>query len=825
MDGSGDWGDAYAKAQAFVKQLTLLEKVNLTTGVGWKGEGCVGNTGSIPRLGFQGICFQDGPLGVRFGDYVSTFPAGGTVAASFDRELWYERGRRVALEQSDKGVDVQLGPAIGPLGRHPASGRVWEGFSPDPYLSGVAVAETIKGMQDAGVIAVTKHFIGNEQENFRQAPEALSYGFNVSESLSSNIDDTTLHELYLWPFADAVRAGTGSVMCSYTQVNNSYGCQNSYVMNGILKTELGFQGFVVTDWSGQHSGVSSALAGLDVAMPGDTDFGSGYAFWGPNLTLAVVNGSIPEWRVDDMATRLMAAFYYVGRDKLQRPVNFNSWSKDTYGWQNAISDRNWGLINQHVDVRRDNTAFIREAAARSVVLLKNEGALPLSGHERFTAVFGSDADNNPLGPNACDDRGCDEGTLASGWGSGTSDFPFLVSPLTAIQNEVVSKNGGLIQSVTDDYAYEQVTALAARASHCLTFVNADAGEGYISVDGNHGDRNNLTLWHDGNTLIDTVASSCNNTIVIIHGPSAVQVDTFADHPNVTAILWAGFPGEQSGNAIADVLYGRVNPAGRTPFTWARDVTVDYGTDILYYPNNNATGVPQQDFTEGIFIDYRHFDAANITPVYEFGHGLSYTTFAYANLSITKHADAPPYAPNNRSIADGAPPPVLGNHSTNLDDYLFPTDGSVVRVPGYIYPWLNDTDASAATAAATTNNSSPTPQPPAPAGGAPGGNPRLWDVLFTVRATVTNTGNVAGDEVAQLYVSLGGERNAPKVLRGFDRLADIQPGESVEFKAELTRRDVSNWDAGTQDWVVTADEKRVFVGPSSRVVGVEGVLDL
>lgn len=616
-------------------------------------------------------------------------------------------------------------------------------------------------------------------------------------------------------------------MCSYTQVNNSYGCQNSYLMNGILKSELGFQGFVVTDWSAQHSGVSSALAGLDIAMPGDTALGSGDAFWGPNLTLAVVNGSIPEWRIDDMATRLMAAFYYVGRDKLQRPANFNSWSKDTYGWTNALAGKNWGPINQHVDVRRDNTAFIREAAARSVVLLKNDAALPLSGGERFTAVFGSDADSSRYGPNACDDRGCDEGTLAMGWGSGTADFPFLISPLTAIQNEVVGKNGGLIQSVTDDYAYEQITALASRASHCLTFVNSNAGEGYIEVDGNYGDRNNLTLWHDGNTLIDTVAASCNNTIVVIHGPGAVQVDTFSSHPNVTAILWAGFPGEQSGNSIADVLYGRVNPAGRTPFTWARDVSNDYGTSILYTPNNNATGVPQQDFTEGIFIDYRHFDAANITPIYEFGHGLSYTTFAYANLSITKHADAPPYAPNNRTAA---PAPVLGNYSTNLDDYVFPTDGSVVRVPGYIYPWLNDTDVPAAASVAGTNNTSsspPTPQPPAPAGGAPGGNPRLWDVLFTVRATVTNTGNVAGDEVAQLYVSLGGEsgRNAPKVLRGFERLRDVQPGESVEFVAELTRRDVSNWDAGAQDWVVTADEKRVFVGPSSRVVGVEGVLDL
>jgi beta-glucosidase len=130
-------------------------------------------------------------------------------------------------EHNSKGVDVQLGPVVGPLGRAPEGGRNWEGFSPDPFLSGKAVASTVQGIQDAGVIACTKHYIGNEQEHFRQSPEAKNYGFNITESLSSNIDDVTLHELYLWPFADAIRAGTGSIMCSYNQVNNSYACQNS----------------------------------------------------------------------------------------------------------------------------------------------------------------------------------------------------------------------------------------------------------------------------------------------------------------------------------------------------------------------------------------------------------------------------------------------------------------------------------------------------------------------------------------------------------------------------------------------------------------------
>jgi hypothetical protein len=153
MDGSGGWEVAYSKAQAFVRQLTLLEKVNLTTGVGWEGEACVGNVGAIPRLNFPALCMQDSPLGVRDSDYNSAFPAGGTVAASWDRGVWYERGFGMGSEHRGKGVDVQLGPVVGPLGRSPEGGRNWEGFSPDPVLSGIAVANTIKGIQGAGVIA------------------------------------------------------------------------------------------------------------------------------------------------------------------------------------------------------------------------------------------------------------------------------------------------------------------------------------------------------------------------------------------------------------------------------------------------------------------------------------------------------------------------------------------------------------------------------------------------------------------------------------------------------------------------------------------------
>lgn len=368
----------------------------------------------------------------------------------------------MAEEHRGKGVDVQLGPVAGPLGRVPEGGRNWEGFAPDPVLTGQMMASTIQGMQDTGVIACAKHYIGYEQEHFRQGSQE---NYTVADAISSNIDDVTMHELYLWPFADAVRAGVGSIMCSYNQINNSYACGNSYSLNHLLKGELDFQGFVMTDWSAQHSGVGDALAGTDMDMPGDVAFDSGTGFWGTNLTIAVLNGTVPEWRIDDMAVRIMSAFYKVGRDRTQVPINFASWTLDTYGNEYYYAGEGYKEINQHVDVRGDHANLVREIGSASIVLLKNvDGALPLTGREKFVAVFGEDAGSNPDGVNGCSDRNCDNGTLAMGWGSGTANFPYLVTPEQAIQAEVL-QNGGTFTAITDSGATNTTVAtVAAQAS-------------------------------------------------------------------------------------------------------------------------------------------------------------------------------------------------------------------------------------------------------------------------------------------------------------------------------------------------------------------------
>ena len=628
------------------------------------------------------------------------------------------------------------------------------------------------------------------------------------------------------PFADAVRAGVGSVMCSYNQINNSYACENSYTLNYLLKGELGYQGFVMTDWQGQHSGVGSALAGLDMTMPGDTLFNSGQSYWGANLTVAVLNGTVPQWRLDDMCIRIMAAWYYVGRDNssIAVPINFDSWTLDTYGYEHFFAKEGYTQINEHVDVRQEHANLIRQIGSASTVLLKNtNNALPLTGKERFTAVFGDDAGDNPYGPNGCPDRGCDNGTLGMAWGSGSANFPYLVTPETAIQNEVVS-NGGVFQSITNNYAGQQIQALAGQATVSIVFVNADSGEGYIEVDGNIGDRNNLTVWDNGDVLITNVSAICNNTIVVVHSTGPVLLGNYSTNPNITAILWAGIPGEQSGNSIADVLYGRVNPGAKLPFTLAES-REDYGTDLLYVPNE-GTGAPQVNFTEGVFIDYRALDRANITPIYEFGYGLSYTTFSYSNLQVSTVLGLnSTYTPTTGSTPAA---PTYGTITNNTTDYQFPSN--LTYVPYYIYPYLNSTTLSTAANSSDygdnsdvpSNSQSGAPQPLLPAGGGPGGNPQLYDVLYTVTATITNTGNLAGEEVPQLYISLGGPYDPKVVLRNFERLS-IQPGMNATFTADITRRDLSNWDTTAQNWAISSYPKTVYVGSSSRKLPLSATL--
>lgn len=561
-----------------------------------------------------------------------------------------------------------------------------------------------------------------------------------------------------------------------------------------------------------------------MSMPGDIHFDMKTSYWGSNLTVAVLNGTVPQWRVDDMAVRIMAAYYLVGRENNTVDINFSSWTLDTYGYEYFGTSQGSPntVVNSHVDVRADHAAIVRQIGSASTVLLKNtNNVLPLTGEEKLTAVIGEDAGSNPLGPNGCTDRGCDNGTLGMAWGSGSANFPYLVTPNTAIQNVVVGNNQAY-ESITDNYAFDEIAALASRASVAIVFANSDSGEGYIEVDQNFGDRNNLTLWQGADAMIKNVSSVCNNTILVVHSTGPVLLGDYKSNPNITAILWAGVPGQESGNSIADVLYGVVNPGAKLPFTLAA-AREDYGTDILYTPN---AGIPQVDFKEGVFIDYRGFDHHDIEPVYEFGFGLSYTNFSYSNLQIAKTQAG------NYTATTGYTPaaPTYGTVDNDTASYVFPANQT--RVRGFIYPWLNSTNLTASAddphydlpGFVPEGAQDGSPQPLNPAGGGPGGNPELFDVLYQVTATITNTGKVAGEEIPQLYVSLGGPYDPPVQLRGFERLS-IQPNSSTTFTADIMRRDISNWDTVSQNWVISNYTKMVYVGSSSRNLLLNATLPL
>ncbi|KAK5111353.1 hypothetical protein LTR62_005193 [Meristemomyces frigidus] len=592
------WAAAYSKAQTALAKLANGDKINIVTGQGWERGPCVGTTTPVSKINYPQLCLQDGPLGVRYLQGVTAFPPGVQAAATWNTSLMYARGNALGTESKGVGVNVQLGPVAGPLGKIPNGGRNWEGFAADPYLTGIAMSQTIQGMQAAGVQACAKHFIGNEQELNR-------------ETMSSNIDDRTLHELYLWPFADAVRANVASVMCSYNQLNSSWACENSKILNGTLKTELNFPGYVTSDWNAQHT-TGAANAGLDMSMPG-TDFNNQNMLWGQNLANAISSGSVPQSRLDDMVTRILASWYMLGQDSGYPSVTWSSWN----GGSGAPN-----VAGNHKDI-------VRNIAADGIVLLKNSNnTLPLKAPPSI-AIIGQDAVVNPSGANACTDRGCDTGTLGMGWGSGTAQYPYMVAPYNAISSKAASIGTKLITSTTDTTS--SASSAAAQADTAIVFITADSGEEYITVEGNVGDRMNLNPWHSGNALVQAAASTNKKVIVVVHSVGPIILETILAQPNVQAVVWAGLPSSESGNALVDILWGAKAPNGKLPYTIAKFPS-DYGTQV--------TSGGSDSFPEGLYIDYRHFDHASIAPRYEFGFGLSYTTFTYSALT-TSYTDRTP----------------------------------------------------------------------------------------------------------------------------------------------------------------------------------------
>ena len=569
--GAEAWTAAHSKAASALAKLSQNDKISIVTGIGWNKGLCVGNTARIGAINYPQLCLQDGPLGIRFGTGTNAFTPGIQAASTWDLDLIRQRGAYIGAEAKGCGVHVLLGPAPGPLGKIPNGGRNWEGFGADPYLQGIASAVTIEGIQSSGVQATVKHYIANEQELNR-------------ETMSSNVDDRTMHELYLWPFADSVHANVASVMCSYNKVNGTWACENDKILNQLLKNELGFQGYVMSDWNAQHTTNGAANGGMDMTMPG-SDYNGRTVLWGPALNQAVSANQVSKTRLDDMAKRILASWYLLKQDS------------------------GYPGINLKANVQGNHKENIRAVARDGIVLLKNTGnILPLKKPSKL-AVIGSAAVVNPKGANACVDRGCNDGALGMGWGSGTTEYPYFVAPYDAIRAR--AQSDGTTVTLQNSDSTSGVQGVVSGADAAIVVITANSGEGYIKVGNVAGDRPNLDPWNNGNQLVQAVAQASQNVIVVVHSVGPIVLETIQALPQVKAIVWAGLPSQENGNALVDVLYGLVSPSGKLPYTIGKSQS-DYGTNVV---NGN------DDFREGLFVDYRHFDNKGIAPRYEFGFGL------------------------------------------------------------------------------------------------------------------------------------------------------------------------------------------------------------
>ena len=641
------WDDSYEKAKQFVSKLSFDEKFSLMYGTdnmkSVSDGGCVGQIDPIKNANFKGMCLQDGPAGVRYAKGTGiSWQSNLNVAATFDKELMYDIGKAQGEENKEKGINAFLSPCVNIM-RTPQSGRVWEAYGEDPFYSGVCASQMIKGIQDAGVIATIKHFVGNDQETYRHAS-------------SSNIKMAPLMDIYVEPFYRAIHdANVGSVMAAYNALNDVYCSRNKFLLTDVLRGILDFKGFVMSDWWAIYNDDTDYInSGLDMNMPGGEKWGKYYglegSYWKKTKEY-VQQGKISEERITEAATRIIATMY-----QLNQMDNFPG----TQLYKETKTD--------------ERKKLQRKAATDSQVLLKNEdNILPLKDVKKI-AVIGNGAQKRNCGND--NDMICNEfqnGFIPLGYGSGTTTFSYLISPIEGITElakkkgiEVIS-SGGLNGKVEN---YDKGAEAARQADVAIVFVQADSGEEYGKVENSQGDRADLDSWHGGDQLVDSVAKANKNTIVVINAPATVSVPWL---DKVKGVLFIGFPGAESGNAIADILFGEVNPSGRLPFVWAE--MDDYCTKIP-----NVGGAPkkdgddnkaQYDYTEGLYVGQRWFNQKNKKPIFPFGFGLTYTSFEYSNLKVSMNKEgltADFSVKNIGSVSGSAVPMMFLTFPDSIGDY-------------------------------------------------------------------------------------------------------------------------------------------------------------
>jgi len=616
-----------AKINEIIAQMTLEEKVEMLhskTNM---------SSAGVERLGIADINYADGPFGIREEgqpngfmsagwtlDSATYFPTGSALAATWSEDLAYKYGTGMGKEARLRGKDVILGPAVN-IQRLPVGGRTYEYLSEDPILSAALALYYTKGVQDQGTAVCIKHFAVNNQETSRG-------------SVDVKIDERTLREIYLKPFERAViEGGAMSVMPAYNKVNGDYCSENEHLLNEILRGEWGFKGMTVSDWGGTHSTMGAMLHGLNVQMTGSN-------YLGQPVIDSIATGALTEDLVDEKVRQILRLRFAI------EPVP---------------SD----VANTVMTSQPESQQIAREVAEKSIVLLKNQGVLPIKAEVKKIAVIGQNAVLK---------------TQSGGMGAGVKAL-YEVTPLEGIQKRAGDaiqvtyapgyKNfpgrrwgpapaepnpleAAAINEPADPALVAEAVALAKEADLVIFFGGTNKN---IETEGS--DRKDIKLPCGQEALVQALYEANPNlvSVLISGGPTDLQVL----EPVSPAIVQGWWNGTEGGTALAEVLFGDIAPSGKLPFTFPVKLEDSPAYALGNFPGNSAGGdlftlmfrpdvlkmtpaerqalidalpKPVSEYTERFYVGYRWFDTKAIKPMYAFGHGLSYVTFEYDNLKAS-----------------------------------------------------------------------------------------------------------------------------------------------------------------------------------------------
>jgi len=585
------------KITNLLKQMTLEEKIGMIHG------NSSFTSAGVSRLGIPELTMSDGPHGVRpehgrdwtldnKGNDSSTYlPVGITLASTWNPELGYAFGAVLGSEAKYRGKDIILGPGINIL-RTPLNGRNFEYMSEDPYLISKMVVGYIKGVQDQGISACVKHFIANNQEVRRD-------GINVEMS------ERALQEIYLPGFKAAiVEGGANTVMGAYNRFRGEYCTYNDYLVNKILKGQWGFSGLMMSDWGAIHSTKEALLGGADLEMGSDIgkpalkfpDF-----YFAAAALKMVKSGEVAESVIDDKVRRILRVMFKTNMINATRKPG------------------------EHATAA--HAAVAKQVAEEGIILLKNKGnILPLQKNTlKSIAVIGANANRDN----------------AMGGGSSQVRPEYEVTPLEGLQACVAnntslrfSQGYTIAQNATADAKLIQEAVENAKAAQvAIVFGGWIHGYDYNkwsdnAYDAEGADKPDMTMPFGQDELISAVIKANPNTIVVLFGGGAIDISKWEG--KAKAVLQVGYPGQEGGNALAEILFGDINPSGKLTYSWPKTLADAPAHKLGEYPGDSIN----IHYKDDIFVGYRYFDKYKVKPQFAFGHGLSYSKFNYGKLNTT-----------------------------------------------------------------------------------------------------------------------------------------------------------------------------------------------